>query len=306
MSNLIKGNDINLKELLLILWKGKWIFFLITLSFSTASVFISLSLPNIYQSNVVLYPQKDETGGGISALGGQLGGLASLAGVNLKGSDKTDLAIEILKSRKFIDEFINEHDLAVPILAAKEWSKDNNTLIFDPEIYDVENKKWLKTFSDVQSDNPSTQALYKAFRELLSVTKLKEAGLVSISFEHVSPHFAKEIVDKLVISINTVMKKEVINNSDKSINFLSEQLNKTDVNNIQSVLYELIEEQAKNRMFAEVRDEYIFKTIDPAIVPEKKSSPNRALICIIGTFLGAFLAFIIVVVSHFVKNENKS
>ncbi|MDK1289590.1 Wzz/FepE/Etk N-terminal domain-containing protein [Pseudoalteromonas umbrosa] len=306
MSNLIKGDDINLKELLFILWKSKWIFIGITFVFAAASVYVSVSLPNVYQSNVVLYPQKDSSSGGVSGLGGQLGGLASLAGVNLQNNDKTDLAIEILKSRKFIDQFIVDHDLSVNILAAKEWSKGENKVVINPDIYDERNKVWLKTFSDIESDTPSKQELYKKFRELLNVTRLKEAGLVRISFEHVSPYVAKEIVDNLVIAINNVMKEEVIDSSEKSIAFLSAQLSKTDISNIQSVLYELIEDQAKSRMFAEVRDEYIFKTIDPAIVPEKKSSPNRALICIIGTFLGALLAFIIVVVSYFVKNEHKS
>ena len=39
-------------------------------------------------------------------------------------------------------------------------------------------------------------------------------------------------------------------------------------------------------MLAEVRPEYVFKTIDPAVVPEEKSKPSRALICALGYPLG--------------------
>ena len=56
-------------------------------------------------------------------------------------------------------------------------------------------------------------------------------------------------------------------------------------------------------MLAEVRPEYVFKTIDPAIAPEKKSKPSRALICIIGTFIGGVLGVVLVAIRHFGKTR---
>jgi LPS O-antigen subunit length determinant protein (WzzB/FepE family) len=53
-------------------------------------------------------------------------------------------------------------------------------------------------------------------------------------------------------------------------------------------------------MLAKVRQEYAFKTIDPAVVPEEKSEPNRALICVLGTLLGGMLAVLWVLVAHYV------
>ena len=49
-------------------------------------------------------------------------------------------------------------------------------------------------------------------------------------------------------------------------------------------------------MLAEVRQEYVFKTIDPAVAPEEKSKPSRALICLIGAFFGAIFGVIIVLI----------
>ena len=53
-----------------------------------------------------LRPPLDE-GGGLSRMAGQFGGLAALAGVSLPGggADRTVLALEVLKSRKFVSEF---------------------------------------------------------------------------------------------------------------------------------------------------------------------------------------------------------
>ena len=56
-------------------------------------------------------------------------------------------------------------------------------------------------------------------------------------------------------------------------------------------------------MFAEVRDEYVFKTIDPALVPEAKAGPKRVLICVLGTLLGGMLGVILVFIRHFVRKE---
>ena len=53
-------------------------------------------------------------------------------------------------------------------------------------------------------------------------------------------------------------------------------------------------------MLANSRPEYLFKTIDPAIVPEEESSPKRALICVLGTLLGGMLSVLWVLIRHYV------
>ena len=63
----------------------------------------------------------------------------------------------------------------------------------------------------------------------------------------------------------------------------------------------MIEEQAKVIMLAEVREEYVFKTIDPAIIPELKFKPKRALVCLLITFLGGVLSVLIVLVRYFTR-----
>jgi LPS O-antigen subunit length determinant protein (WzzB/FepE family) len=74
---------------------------------------------------------------------------------------------------------------------------------------------------------------------------------------------------------------------------------------METVFYQLIEEQTKNMMLTKVSAEYVLKTIDPAQVPEKKSGPKRALIVVLGTILGIILSIIVVLIRYFTKN-NKS
>lgn len=49
-------------------------------------------------------------------------------------------------------------------------------------------------------------------------------------------------------------------------------------------------------MLAEVQEEFIFKIVDPAIAPETKESPRRALICVLGTLLGGMFGVVIVLI----------
>lgn len=54
-------------------------------------------------------------------------------------------------------------------------------------------------------------------------------------------------------------------------------------------------------MLANVRDEYVFKTVDPAVVAEKKIKPKRIMIIITGMILGLLLSVIIL----FIRNMKR-
>ena len=69
------------------------------------------------------------------------------------------------------------------------------------------------------------------------------------------------------------------------------------------MFFELIQSQTETVMLAEVRPEYVFKTIDPAVIPEEKSKPSRALICVLGTLLGGMLGVVVVLIRHYAQSE---
>ena len=48
----------------------------------------------------------------------------------------------------------------------------------------------------------------------------------------------------------------------------------------------LLENQLQTLMLASSNDDYVYKIIDSPIVAEQKIEPSRAVICILGTFLG--------------------
>ena len=302
-------DEIDLAELWFAIWSGKALIIAITFLFAVSSIIYAINQPNIYKASTLLAPASEQGGaGGLAKMAGQFGGLASLAGINLGGggTDKTGLALEVLKSRLFIEKFINKHQLLVPLMAAKNWDINTNTLILDEELYSSESKTWIREVEAPKTPEPSPWESFKAFTELLSVSSDKETGMITITIEHYSPEVAKQWLIWLVAEINNTMREQDKSDAQRSINFLSEKLQETQLADMQTVFYQLIEEQTKTIMLAEVSQEYVLKTIDPANAPDEKAKPKRALIVVLGTMLGGILSVLLVLVRYFTNNTNSS
>ena len=304
--HLSEDDEIDLAELWHAIWSGKLLIIAITALFAISSVFYAINQPNIYQATTLLAPASEQgSAGGLSKMAGQFGGLASLAGINLGGggTDKTGLALEILKSRLFVENFIAKHQLLVPLMAAKNWDVNNNTLIFNDEIYNSETKVWLREVKAPRKPEPSYWEAFKAFKQILSVSTDKENGMITLTIEHVSPEIATQWLLWLVDDINSTMRDQDKLEAQNSIDYLSKKLQETQLADMQTVFYQLIEEQTKTIMLAEVSKEYVLKTIDPANAPEEKAKPKRALIVVLGTMLGGMLSVLIVLIRYF-SNKN--
>jgi uncharacterized protein involved in exopolysaccharide biosynthesis len=297
-----QDDEIDLAELWRAIWAGKLTIILITFIFAVGSVAFALSKPNVYKASVLLAPVSNEGGaGGLGALAGQFGGLASMAGINLGGggTDKTGLALEIIKSRSFLENFIQKHDLLVPIIAAEKWDMATDTLILDAELYDESSNKWIREVSPPKKKIPSIWEAYKEFSDLLSVSQDKTTSMVNIDIQFYSPVLAKQWLSLLVADLNEFMRVQDQKDAQASIDYLKEQLENIQVTTMETVFYQLIEEQTKNMMLTQVKAEYVLKTIDPAQVPEEKAGPKRALIVVLGTMLGGILSVLIVLIRYF-------
>jgi len=298
-------DEIDLRELFGVLWAGKVKIIAITAMFAVASVIYALSVPNQYKATALLAPAQSNDGGLSGALG-QLGGLASLAGVSLGGgeSGEAQIAQEIMKSWSYIEGFIADNNIAVEVYAAEAWNKGSNTLQINNDAYGVETTEWLVEDESGAIGAPSSWQLFQAFSGMLSVSEDKKSGLVSVSIEYYSPQIAKQWVDMYVESINRFMQQRQIDKVTRNINYLQEQIEKTAIAEMQEVFYTIIEEQTKNKMLAEASPDYVFVAVGPSMVPELKSQPKRALICILGTLLGGMLSVLLVLIMHYARKSD--
>ncbi|MCS5595327.1 MAG: Wzz/FepE/Etk N-terminal domain-containing protein, partial [Porticoccaceae bacterium] len=291
-------DEIDLRELFGVLWASRIKIIKITAVFAIASVMYALSLPNQYKATILLAPVKQESGGLAGALGQQFGGLAALTGVSVGGglAGESQVAQEVMQSWSFIDGFIKSNNLAVEVVAVKGWDKASNKLIINDSTYDSEGDRWVS-----EGGPPSSWKLFKAFSAKAAVSENKKTGLVSVSIEHYSPQIAKQWLDLYVAAINAHMQQRQVAKVTNNIEYLQAQIEKTAIAEMQEVFYTIIGEQIKNKMLTEASPDYVFTPISPSMVPEIKSQPKRALICILMTLLGGMLSVLWVLVIHYAK-----
>lgn len=292
----INDDEIDLREIFRLLWAGKWLIGGTALVTTVLAVVAALMLPNIYRAEAVLAPNQDDGAAGISSLAAQYGELASFAGINLpsQSADKTALGLEILQSRKFISDFIQRRDILVPLMAADGWDPESRELEINSRIYDVAAKKWVRKAGPSGKTVPSLQEAYRRFTGILSVSQDSETGFVTVAVDHYSPIEAQKWVAWLVEDINSTVMEQDVEQAEQSIQYLNEQIEATSLADMHNVFFGLIEEQIKTIMLAKISNEYLFTTLDPAVVPEKRLKPRRSLIVVFSMMIGLFVGVLFV------------
>ena len=294
-------DEIDLRELASVLWAGKKVILAVTSLFAVISVIVVLQIPNQYQATAVVSSAQNGGSSMLGAMASQLGGLASIAGIKVPSDEggEAQAAMEIMQSWSFIEEFIKTNNLAAEIFAADGWDRETNQLSYDSSLYDSQQKQWVRNPPAGKTIEPTGWELYKEFSEHLTVTTDKTTGMISVSIEHYSPILAQQWVNLYITTINNYMRSRKLQQSNSNIEYLEAQIEKTAIAGMKEVFYQVIEEQIKNKMLAEASPEYAFVTVNPAMVPEEKSTPKRALICVLDVLLGAMLSILAVLVMHY-------
>lgn len=288
-------NTIEVKDIIKAAWRGKYIIFLSVVICSASALFWSLSLPNIYEAELTIVA--DEAQGEGSNMS-QLGSLASLAGINVgSSSSKSQLALEVLKTRTFLSDFISMYGLKEVLMAVNDWDPISGELVYNLALYDPIKKKWLRPPNGLKKSIPSDFEVAEFFLKNNLQVLTDDSGITTkIYVSHYSPIVATEIANTLVKYLNETMKKRVIKDSVAAIEYIEKELGKTNNIAMKNTLYSIMEGQLKTKMLANSKESYVFKIIDKAYQPEMKSSPRRAIICILA-FLASFLLSTIAMVT---------
>lgn len=280
-------DEISLLDLWRLLVAYKWLIIGITLITTAIATAIAFYLPPVYRAEVTLAPVTPEEGGRLSALAGELGGIASLAGINIGPSGSSaDKAIAVLTSRAFTDAFIKDEQL-LPLLFS--------------DIWDPQKQVWL--VKD-QKDAPTLRRAYQVFDgSIRTVKQDKKTGLITLAIEWKDPEQAARWANLLVERLNQHERQEAIAEAEKSLAYLKNQLGQTSLLEMQQVIYRLIEAQTKNIMLANARDQYAFNVIDPAVAPEIPSKPMKGFIVAFCALLGFVLSIILAVIASSIRKQ---
>lgn len=257
-------DEVDLIAFLRLLWASKYIIVSITVLFGLASIYLALSATPIYSANAVVARVSDANTGAAASLASQFGGLGSLVGMNLGGSGPGRESQAVLKSRRLAEEFIIRGDLVA------ELSPDGG----EP----------LTLWHAV-----------KRFRELLLTIREDDAeGITTVSIEWTDPAVAARWANGYVALANETIRTRAREESERNIEYLSKQIEQTNVVELQRVMYKLIEAETKTLMLANGRVEFAFASIDPAVASEVRSKPKRKIMVLSGIALGLFFGFLVV------------
>ena len=304
-----EAGGIQLGEFFSALWEGKLAIVAITSSVVVMAVLYALWLPNIYESKAVLSPEGEDGPGGLAGLARQYGGLASLAGINI-GTTNTEatkslIAQAQIKSLVFFTKHLYEKILP-DLMAVERWDSATGDLVYDPEIFSFETQSWVRDVGPPYKTKPSAQEAHRIFlADVLSVAEAKKTGFVTISVKHESPLVARDWVELIIESVTRQIRSDDIQEAEQSIIFLNEQRAQTALVTLDEVFAQLVEEQTKKIMLANVSKNYVFDVIEPPVASELKYSPKRALICVLGGVIGGLMALTFVLARYFLGNNSQ-
>jgi uncharacterized protein involved in exopolysaccharide biosynthesis len=285
------SSEFDIQDMLILIWKHKLFVSLVTIIGIIISITYSLSIKNTYISYAKLLPVSEQN---MSNQASQFSGLAAFAGIQMDPTTKANDAIERLQSFAFFNNEIYEGNevFSASLLAAKSWDANSKQIEFDFDSFDDKKNIW-------RTSKPTERKVYKAFISKLDIKTEPGSSLVTLSFEHISPIFAKKTLDKIIYKLNESERVYDEIQANKSIKYLNAQLSTNNINEIKDVLSELLKSEIQKIVLVKAKDEYIFKTIDLPFIPEEKSGPHRSFICIAGAFLSFVLSVLLLLAFNF-------
>lgn len=242
------------------------------LSAAGCSFVIAHLLPNWYRAEVVAV-MVSKAPGGLGAALGQLGSLASLAGISLPSSDSEEReeAIQYLRSEMLARRFIEQNAIAQRVYASKWDSAENRWLVDDPAA--------APTLND---------AVDYFKRRMLVVSHDRRTGVVIVAIIWKHPTEAAELANKFLELANADLRGRALAESRRKLAYLNKL--GAEVSDVaqRQLIYQLVQSEISFSMLANVRSDYSFRIVDPAVVPDadRPVLPRRGLIVVSGLFAG--------------------
>jgi uncharacterized protein involved in exopolysaccharide biosynthesis len=269
---------------LLAYWKIGMLVFAITCA-GAASFY--LLAPRVYEATALLAPTHDVgSGGGLRGLGGRIGGIASLAGIDLPDQQgDVDAALAILQGQGFLQQFVMQEGVLPALLA----EAGEATPLGGP---------------GTAPDAATLEGGYLKFRnDVLSVSRDRQSGLIEIRVRWTDPQLAAQWCKALVVRINEQMRQSAALEAQKSLDYLNREVDKTPSLEVKQSIYSLIESKVNDLMIANVREDFVFQMLDAPHVPDRSRfvSPSLIVVVAAGILLGGVLAVIFMVAARLIQ-----
>ena len=260
-----KANEIDFVAIFWIIWRRKLLVSAVALVGALVAAYFAFTAIPVYRATVVVTEVHDAALGGANSLSSQLGGLASLAGVNIGANGPNVENKAILESRGLVEEFVKRNDI-VPLMNINA---------------KLPNHPWF--------------AVERFKKDVLDMRDDKMKGTTTVTMDWTDPSVAATWANSFVALANELLRNRAVRESTQNIGFLNKQIAETSVVEVQRVMYNLIESETKKLMLATGRIEYAFTVVDPAVPPQVRVSPRRTLMILSGLLIGGVLGSVVAI-----------
>ena len=129
------------------------------------------------------------------------------------------------------------------------------------------------------------------------ISEDRRTGLITMEFTWTDSTVAAAWANEMVRKVNREMRARAIAETTKTIEYLTTELDKTNVVSVEQAINKVIEGSIKKRSIAAVRDEYAFKVVDPAAPadPRRPDSPRLVYYVLAAPFVGVLFATMAVI-----------
>ena len=262
-----------------------------TFSFFVIGLLISLFLSNIYLSSSVIAPTRDNYQ---ADSGSNVGGiLASTIGFRSdEATPELKFAGTYLSSYKFLSNFIVKNDLVDELLRFRKYNKSDRSLVLKRgRDYSI---KSIFPNGEIDYSAPEIQEAVKELRDLIRLAPGRENDPnMYLDIFHQSPEFALFLNQKLLSDLNESIVELDVHESKLKLEYINSILGSYNEIEVRKALSKIIESEISKQVLANSLENYSFMILDPPVLPLKKFSPRRTIICL--TFaLSALLIHIII------------
>ncbi|HEY3731206.1 MAG TPA: Wzz/FepE/Etk N-terminal domain-containing protein [Steroidobacteraceae bacterium] len=237
-------------------------------------LFLAFTMTPIFRSTIVMAPasaERNSIGSSLTSALGQLGGLASLAGIAVgSGDTETEQALAVLRSRQFTEDYIRDKQL-LPVLFPGKW--------------DAVNQRWKVDATKV----PTLGKGYEVFnKQIRTIIQDKKTGLITVQIDWRDRNEAAVWANELTDRLNAEMRSRAIVKADAAVGYLEKESLNTTVVSTRDAISRLIEAEIRQRMLANVTREYAFGVVDRALPadPDDPVRPKKWVLGLTGLALG--------------------
>lgn len=243
--------------------KAWWKILLLSLVAGAASYAIVRQLPNVYVATAVVGPPSDDAKQNTG-----LGALASL-GVVVGGPTRVEDLESLFRSGDLAVRVFRKHDLWGEVLGDR----------YDRARGIVKASRLARLLdADAKEKSPGDWDAIRIAAAALKVSVRKKSGTVSLSFESSSPEAAADVVRFYLEEGRSRIQEEALERSSKNRKFIQEQISATFDPLTRDRLYAIYGQEVEREMQARNREQFGFKVIDSARVPDRKIRPARGRI----------------------------